>query len=101
MSQMLNIRDALNLYTLLKDFIPEYDIGEDYLGFITEIICSIRESNSPEVFGESVLLMNPKTDVEKLSEMKSLDVIELFMKGLAENKFFSLRKFCEVLGYGR
>ena len=45
--------------------------------------------------------MNPKMDVEKLSEMKPLDVVGLFMEGLTKNKFFSLKKFCEALGYGR
>ena len=98
---MLNIKDALRLYVLLKDFIPDYVVEDDYLEFVGETINNIKESDRPEVFGESILLMNPKMGVEKLSEMYSLDVIELFMKGITENNFFGLKKFCEALGYGR
>ena len=97
---MLNIRDALRLYILLKDFIPEYDTEDEYLEFVSEIIGGIKESDNPEVFGESILLMNPKLEIDELSEMPSLRVIELFVEGLVKNKFFGLRKFCEALGYG-
>ena len=98
---MLNIKDAIRLYVMLKDLVPDHEIDEDYLEFAGEIIHNIEESDRPEVFGESILLMNSKMDVEKLSEMKPLDVVELFMEGLVKNKFFSLKRFCEALGYDR
>ena len=97
---MLNIRDALRLYVLLKDFIPEYEIEEDYLEFVGEIVHNIRTSERPEAFGESLLLMYPKINVEDLAEKKPLDVVTMFMEGITKNKFFSLKKFCEALGYG-
>ena len=100
MIQMLNIKDAIRLYAMLKDLVPDHEIDDDYLEFVGEIIHNIKESGRQEIFGECILLMNPKMDVEKLSEMKPLDVVELFMEGLAKNKFFSLKKFCEALGYG-
>jgi len=96
---MLNIKDALRLYALLKDFIPEYDVDGEYLEFVSAIVHNIRTSDRPEVFGESILLMNPRLTVEELSKMMPLDAVALFMEGITKNKFFGLRKFCKALGY--
>ena len=97
---MLNIKNALRLYVLLKDFVPDYEIDEDYIEFVSEIVYNIGKSDRPESFGESILLMFPKISVEELQEEKSLDVVAMFMSGLAENKFMNLKKFCGALGYG-
>ena len=98
---MLNIKDAIRLYVMLKDFVPDYDASEDNLEFASKIIANIKESDRPEIFGESILLMCPKIDVKLLTEMNPLKIIEMFIDGLDKNKFFSLKKFCEALGYGR
>ena len=98
---MLNIRDALKLYGLLNEFVPEYTVDEDLLEFAGTIIHSIKNSDKPEVFGQSLLLLYPKTTAEELSKEKPLDIIEMFMEGLVDNKFLLLFDFCESLGYGR
>lgn len=97
---MLNIKDAIELYLMLKDFIPDYEVGDDLLEFTGKIVSDIGKSDRPEAFGQSILLMYPKISVEKLSEMKSLDVVSIFVKGLSDNKVLSLMRFCEALGYG-
>jgi hypothetical protein len=97
---MLNIRDALELYTKLEKFTPNYEEHDDSLEFTGTIISSIRQSDTPEAFGESLLLMYPDKTAKELSEMDGNDIVVLFVEGLAENKFLSLVEFCKVLGYG-
>lgn len=98
---MLNIRDALELYTKLEKFTPDYKEYDDSLEFTGKIISDIKNSNTPEAFGESILLMYPDITLEKLAEKSGIEVIGLFVEGLAENKFFLLVEFCRSLGYGR
>ena len=100
MSLMLNIRDALELYTKLEKFTPDYEDIDDSLEFTGTIISNIRQSDTPEAFGESLLLMYPDKDVKELSEMEGEYIVLLFVEGLAENKFLALVEFCRTLGYG-
>jgi len=97
---MLNISNALELYSKLEKFTPNYKDMEDSLEFAGTIIQSIKQSDTPEVFGESLLLMYPKYTASYLSKMSGQDIVLLFMKGLAENKFLALVEFCKVIGYG-
>ena len=83
--KILNIKDAIELYLMLKDFVPEYESDKDFLEFTGTIVSNIRNSDKPEVFGQSILLMYPKLDTEKLAKMRLLDVIGLFMEGLIDN----------------
>jgi len=93
---ILNIKKALELYKMLKDFIPEYELTDSYLDFTGKIIHNINNSETPERFGESIILMTG-ISVKELSETKSVDVIRLFIDGLSENKFLSLLDFCKGL----
>ena len=96
---MLNTKDAIELYLMLKDFVPDYKLEDDFLEFTGTIVSNIRHSDKPEVFGQSILFMFPKIKIEKLIEMKPLKVVELFMEGLVENRFLLLCGFCEAIGY--
>jgi len=96
---MLNIRDALELYTKLEKFTPDYEDADDLLEFAGTIIHDIRHSDTPEAFGESILLMYPDKTAKELSEMEGDDIVLLFIEGLAENKFLALVEFCKVIGY--
>jgi hypothetical protein len=98
---MLNIRDALELYTKLEKFTPNYKDIDDSLDFAGTIIHDIGQSDTPEIFGESLLLMYPDKDVKEIHEMSGEDIAILFIEGLTENKFLALVEFCKVLGYGR
>lgn len=97
---MLNIRNALELYTKLEKFIPDYEDIDDSLEFTGTIIHDIRHSDTPEAFGESLLIMYPDRTAKELSEMEGNDIVLLFVEGLKENKFLALFEFCKVLGYG-
>ena len=97
---MLNIRDALELYVKLEKFTPDYRDISDSLEFTGTIISNIRQSDTPEAFGESLLLMYPDKSAKELSEMEGDDIVLLFVEGLTENKFLALIEFCKVLGYG-
>ena len=99
MSLMLNIRDALELYTKLEKFTPDYEDIDDSLEFTSTIIHDIRQSDTPEAFGECLLLMYPDKTAKGLSEMAGDDIVLLFVEGLVENKFLALVEFCKVLGY--
>ena len=80
MSLMLNIRDALELYTKLEKFTPDYENIDDSLEFTSTIIGNIRQSDTPEAFGESLLLMYPDKDEKELSEMEGDDIALLFVE---------------------
>lgn len=97
---MLSTKDALDLYTKLAEFVPEYKEKTDSLDFTGKIIHNMSEKNKQEVFGECLLLMFPDITIEDLSEMTGLKALELFVDGLAENKFLTLVKFCRSIGYG-
>jgi len=97
---MLNIRDALELYTKLEKFTPNYKEYDDSFKFAGKIIHNIRASDNPEAFGESILLMYPDLTIDDLAEKSGMDGVALFMEGLADNKFLLLVEFCRSIGYG-
>jgi len=97
---MLNIRDALELYTKLEKFTPNYKEYDDSLDFAGTIIHNIGKSTTPEAFAESILLMYSDIEVMELHEKSGQEVVELFIKGLSDNKFLLLAEFCRTLGYG-
>ena len=97
---MLNTKDALQLYTYLKDFIPDHKEYSESFEFIGKIIKDIGKSDTPEAFGEALLLMYPNKSAEDLVQLPGTEIVNLFTLGLKENKFLALAKFCTVLGYG-
>ena len=97
---MLNIRDALELYTKLEKFTPNYKEYDDSLDFAGTIIHNIGESDTPETFGESLLLMYPEKNANEIVEMAGEKIVSLFIDGLVENKFLLLVEFCRSIGYG-
>jgi len=95
-ASMLNLRDAIKLYSLLKDFIPE-ELPNKLYDFAGTILKNINVSDRPENFGEALILMTGNT-VLKLDKLDSVDRIELFLEGLQKNKFLTLTEFCKELG---
>ena len=67
--------------------------------FIRKIIHDIRQSDTPEIFGEALLLMYPTKSAEDLVQLPGTELLEMFTQGLVDNKFLALVKFCELLGY--
>lgn len=97
---MLNIDDALRLYSMLKDFLPDPKEYSDSLKFAGKIIHNIKDSDTPEIFGESFLLMFPEVTLEDLPKMSGSEAVSLFIEGLSDNKILSLVEFCRSIGYG-
>ena len=96
---MLNIKDAIRLYSYLKDFIPDTEQYDKSFDFIRKIIHDIGQSDTPEAFGEALLLMYPTKEAEDLVQLPGTEIVEMFTQGLVDNKFLVLVKFCRLLGY--
>lgn len=97
---MLSTKNALELYTYLAEFTPDYEEYSDSFKFAGKIIHNIRNSDKPEAFGESLLLMFPNLELEEFQKLSGDALVSLFIKGLSENKFLLLVKFCRSIGYG-
>lgn len=93
---MLNTRDALELYVLLKDYIPE-ELPKTLLEFTGKMIKNIRNSEQPENFGRALILMSGKSVLE-LDEVGTKKRMLLFIAGLRENYFLDLVEFCKLIG---
>ena len=93
-TKILNIRDALKLYALLKDAIPEnIDGNTTHFDFASIIM---KKMDVPENYGLSVMLMHGLS-VDDLSKMKIQEIIRLFIGGLEKNNIWDLVTFCRSM----
>lgn len=97
---MLSIKDALDLYTKLAEFVPNHEEYSDSFKFAGKIIHNITDSGKYEAFGESLLLMFPDITLDELSKLSGNATVTIFIQGLSDNKFLLLAKFCRSIGYG-
>jgi len=95
--EALSLNKALELYEILGEHIP--DTEDDALDFIGKIVSGIRESGEHKRYVDAVMLMSGK-EWEEIKELKSANVLELFISGLTANKIISLKTFCDSVGYG-
>lgn len=93
---MLNIKDAIMLYNILKDHLPEREDINLY-EYAKEIIKNINESERYDDYIDAVELMSSNVVLDKEVE----DIFELFVRGLLDNNIISLKIFCKGLEYGR
>ena len=96
---MLNTKDSLKLRRLLIGSIPKYEFDDNYFEFAGKIILNINNSDKPESFVESILLMYPKLSLDDVAKMETYEIIKLFMDGLRDNEFLGFLEFCRILGY--
>ncbi len=94
--EQLNLPDALKLYDLLKDHLPEVNENDDILEFAGKIIDSIIKGSTHRTYVDAIMLMTNKTQEEVL-QLEVQEAIRLFMDGLIENDIVSLKSFCEEL----
>ncbi|MHA2010483.1 MAG: hypothetical protein ACXACY_25970 [Candidatus Hodarchaeales archaeon] len=97
----LTLDKALELYEILGAHIHEVeddDDGIDALEFIGKIIRNINESERYENYTLSIEIMSDKT-LNNLQEMRSDDILNLFIDGLILNKILNLVTFCKDIGY--
>ncbi|MHA2085732.1 MAG: hypothetical protein ACXABD_18455 [Candidatus Thorarchaeota archaeon] len=93
--------NSLELYEILGAHIHEVeddDDGIDALEFIGKIIRNINESERYENYTLSIEIMSDKT-LNNLQEMRSDDILNLFIDGLILNKILNLVTFCKDIGY--
>jgi hypothetical protein len=96
MIQMLNTRDAIELAQLLSPHIPETFEDDNVLSFVGTIVSNIKDSDTPEVFADTLRLMYNVTN-EELVEVPGLELAEMFGSGLVENQIISLCEFYQWL----
>ena len=97
MLSMLNINGAMELYSLLSDYLPAERSGT-VLDFVGKIIDRIAESEQPENFAKAIQLMYGY-DIDKISTLDGIRAIELFTDGLLENQIITLAETCKSLGF--
>ena len=93
----LTLDKALQLHEILGTHIPEFD-EDGALEFIGKIVSNIRQSNQHKDYVDAVMLMSG-SEWNEVKQMSSEKVLELFTKGLVENKIVYLEDFCNKTGY--
>ena len=93
----LRLPDALKLYREIAPFVEQGDLGEPALTFLHRVIGRMKERD-PYAYIHCVCLMSGKAQ-EEIFEMKSDEVLQLFLSGLTINQVVSLLEFGERLGF--
>jgi len=97
----LNLEKALELYNIIGKFLPENpEIGTEILDFVGIIIENIKQSGEHKRYVEAVSLMSGK-ELEEVFQFESQIVLEMFIKGLVENRILDLREFVKGLSDAR
>ena len=94
----LNLTNALKLYDVLHEYLPEYKEDEDVLEFVGKIVKNIRNSNKHRDYLEAVSIMT-NVSIETLIEYEPNEVLEEFTRGLILNDVVSLKEFAKRVGY--
>lgn len=95
----LNLEKALQLYDMLREYLPEDNIDElRVLDFIGTIVDNIADDNST-AYIDSLMLMSGLSLAE-LEGFSSEYLLEMFAAGLIKNDIVNLRRFCNEINYG-
>lgn len=89
---MLNLNNAIRLYVLLENHIPN-EKGLLVLDFVDKIIKSMIRKGEHKNYTEAILIMHKGMTLEKLSKMPPEQHVELFTSGLVENQIMKLHGF--------
>ena len=96
---MINIEDGLTLYLKLSPYLPEDAENVSSLDYLHSIISKIKNGNPKDYV--DVLNIMYSIDIDGLKKHSTEEILEMFVDGLKENKFFSLSNFLGSFGYGR
>ena len=94
---MLNTKDALKLYSMLKDYLPN-QVPKTGLEFVGTIVNNINDAGDVDAYPDSILLMHPEISLDELAEMNPSETIKLFLDGLMDNDIMALKLFCTNIG---
>jgi hypothetical protein len=98
MIKKLTIREAYEVYTHLKQHLPE-TIDDDLLEFIGKIVSSIRESESYEDYSEVIELFTGSKFSTLAETYNPTEMLELFIMGLQDNQIIIVNKFFSEAGF--
>lgn len=99
MVRLLKFKEAIELYRMVKDYLPEIpEIDVNSLEFTGKIVKNIRNSEHPEDYVRIVVLL---TGISKyqLIRMTPSEVVSLFIEGMMENNILDLAKFFSRMNY--
>jgi hypothetical protein len=96
---MINIEDGLNLYLKLSPYLPDDAEDMSSLDYLHSIISRIKNGN-PKDYIDALKIMH-SIDINGLKKHSTEEILEMFVDGLKENKFFSLCNFLGSFGYGK
>lgn len=94
----LCIKDALELYRILKPHLPEtFDKDEIAATFVKKIIDNMA-ADDPDAYLQSVVLMSGKSEEELRESYDGQKVLGLFIDGLIKNHVVLLVDFSRAIG---
>ena len=96
---MLNIEKGLDLYLKLSPYLPKDVENLSSLEYLQSIVSNIKNGNPRDYVDALNILCN--VDIEELKKHSTESILEMFIDGLKENKFFSLCIFLGSFGYGK
>jgi hypothetical protein len=94
----LSIDEALQLYEIIGDYIPED--ASDEVDFIGTIVHNIRNGSRPQDYVKALSLLTGYTSEEITTGIDPHVSVELFYEGLLINQAKSLKKFCDKVTNG-
>ena len=94
----LSIDEALQLYEIIGDYIPED--ASDEVDFIGTIVHNIRNGSRPQDYVKALSLLTDYTSEEITTGIDPHVSVELFFEGLLINQAKSLKDFCDRLTNG-
>ncbi len=92
----INLHEALELYNILEDHLPNINEKIDFLSFVEAIIDSTVEKEKQEDYLKAAAILTG-LDINELLQHTPKDVFDLFIEGLVENNFLDLMAFMRGL----
>lgn len=95
--EILTLPEALQLYLLMKSFLPDRLLGITPIDFIRQLVDNIIQAGQPRAYLEIVSLMT-KMEIEVLITNTPDDVLSACIDGLILNRVLELIDFCRKIG---
>lgn len=95
--EILTLPEALQLYLLMKSFLPDRLLGITPIDFIRQLVDNIIQAGQPRIYLEIVSLMT-KVEIDVLITNTPEDVLKACIDGLILNQVLELIDFCRKIG---
>jgi len=97
--KMLNLEQAVELYKTLGPYLPQNYESLESLKYVSHIIKNIKKDKS-SAYVNSILIMYD-INIKDLKDKDTKEILNMFIRGLSENKFVSLCEFLRSFEYGK